>query len=88
MEIQIDRHTLERAIERGTNEAEIIDTIRNGFDIPVKNSRLGKAKVYEFNNNRNNKYYEHKRIEIIFVVESSKIITITVYVFYGKWEVT
>jgi hypothetical protein len=35
MEIQIDAHTLERAVERGTNEDEIKDVIHTGFDIPV-----------------------------------------------------
>jgi hypothetical protein len=31
MEIQIDLHTLERAVERGTNESEIKDVIQTGL---------------------------------------------------------
>lgn len=57
MEIQIDPHTLERAEERGTNEAEIKDVIHTGFSIPTKYNRIGKAKVYDFKRNRHNKYY-------------------------------
>jgi len=88
MEIQIDPHTLELAEERGTNEAEIIDVLTTGFPIPAKYGRLGKAKIYEYKQKRHGKYYEHKRVEVIYVIERGSIITVTVYVFYGKWEVS
>ena len=87
MEIQIDPHTLERAEERGASEAEIMDVIEAGFSIPAKYGRIGKAKVYDFKQNRLNKYYDHKRVEVFYLIEVDKIITVTVYVFYGKWEV-
>lgn len=87
MEIQIDPHTLERAEERGANENEIKDVIMTGFTIPAKYGRIGKAKVYDFKRNRHHKYYEQKRVEVFYTMESDKIITVTVYVFYGKWEV-
>ena len=87
MDIQVDPHTLERAEERGTNETEIRDVIEAGFPIPAKCGRIGKAKVYDFKQNRHNKYYDHKRVEVFYLIEVDKIITVTVYVFYGKWEV-
>ena len=65
MEIQIDQHTLERAEDRGTNEDEIKDVINTGFPIPAKHNRMGKAKVYDFNQERHGKYYEQKRVEVI-----------------------
>lgn len=86
MEIQIDAHTLERARERGTSEEEIIDVIKTGFAIPSKYGRIGKAKVYEFKPKRQNKFYEEKRVEVFYIVEEDRIVTVTVYVFYGKWE--
>jgi hypothetical protein len=86
MEIQIDPHTLERAGERGTNEEEIKDVIQIGFSIPAKYGKLGKAKVYEFKKNRLNRYFEQKRVEVFYTIEGDRIVTITVYVFYGKWE--
>ena len=87
MEIQIDPHTLERAEERGTNEDEIKDAINTGRGRPPTPGRIGKAKIYEFKQNRLNKYYEEKRVEVFYTIERNKIITVTVYVFYGKWEV-
>ncbi|MBA3060621.1 MAG: hypothetical protein FP832_03055 [Nitrospirae bacterium] len=87
MKIQIDPHTLECAEERGANENEIIDVIQTGVVIPAKYGRIGRAKVYDFKQNRHNKYYEQKRVEVFYTIEGSRIITVTVYVFYGKWEV-
>ena len=86
MEIQIDPHTLERAQERGATEDEIKDVINTGLRIPAKYGRLGKAKIYPFKQTRLAKYYEEKRVEVFYITEGDAIITVTVYVFYGKWE--
>jgi len=86
MQIQIDPHTLERATERGATEAEIYDTLLNGFDVPAKQGRRGKAAIYQYKATRLNKYYEQKRVEVYYTIERDKIITVTVYVFYGSWE--
>lgn len=86
MEIRIDHHTLERADERGASEKEIKDVINTGVSIPAMYGRMGKAKVYDFKQNRNNKYYPQKRIEVFYIIEKEVIITVTVYVFYGTWE--
>ena len=84
--IQIDPHTLARAAERGASEAEIKDVLRAGEDIPAKKNRKARAKVYSFDRDRNGKFYEQKRIEVYYVEEAGKIVTVTVYVFYGRWE--
>jgi hypothetical protein len=86
MKIQIDPHTLERAEERGANEEEIKDVINTGFTIQGKYGRIGKAKVYNFERKRHNEYYEQKRVEVFYIEEEGAIITVTVYVFYGKWR--
>jgi hypothetical protein len=86
LKIQIDSHTSERAIERGTSVAEIEDVINNGIPIKAKLERLGKSKVFNFNQERNGKFYDQKRVEVFYIIEYEVIITVTVYVFYGKWE--
>ena len=86
MEIQIDPHTLERALERGANEAEVKDVILSGSPVSAKHGRQGKAKVYPFQQERHGKYYEQKRVEVIYTFEWGIIVTVTVYVFYGKWS--
>jgi hypothetical protein len=85
MRIIIAPHTLEQAIERGASETEIVNTINEGQRIKAKNDRLGSAKVFGFRKERNGKFYEEKKIEVIFVIEDNQITTVTVYVYYGKW---
>ena len=86
MKIRIEPHTLKRAEERGTTKEEIYDVINSGIDIAAKNNRFGKFKVYEFKKERNSKFFNQKRVEVFFIIENNIIITVTVYVFYGKWE--
>jgi hypothetical protein len=86
MRIQIDSHTLERAVERGATEEEIKDVIETGITIPAKYGRTGKAKVYDFKKERLGKNYEQKKIEVFYTTVEDLIVTVTVYVFYGKWE--
>jgi hypothetical protein len=88
MKIQIDPHTLERALERGASEDEIKDVLITGLDFPVKRNRRGKAKVYKYDQKRLNTFFEQKRVEVIYTIEDDRIVTITVYVFYGSWKET
>ena len=87
MDIRIDPHTLERAAERGASSEEIIDVINSGRPIPAKYERLGKSKIFDFNQTRLGRIYEQKKIEVFFAIEGDVIVTVTVYVFYGKWEI-
>lgn len=84
--IQIDPHTLERAEERGTNAEEIRDVINTGTSVPARYGRVGKTKTYDFKQQRHGRYYEQKKVEVFYTIEGDAIVTVTVYVFYGKWE--
>lgn len=84
--IRIDSHSLKRAKERGTDADEIRDVLSSGTSISAKRQRLGKAKVFPFARKRHGKYYEQKRVEVYYAIEGHILVTVTVYVFYGKWE--
>lgn len=86
MKIQIEPHTLQRAEERGTNITEIQIVLEQGKEIPARGNRKAKAKVFTFKQERLGKYYEEKRVEVVYVEENNTIITVTVYVFYGEWK--
>ena len=86
MKVHIDPHSLERAEERGTDEDEIRDVIKTGLEIPARYRRKGKAKIYDYKQKRHGKFYDHKRVEVYYIIENDTIITVTVYVFYGRWE--
>lgn len=61
MEIQIGRHALLRAEERGATEEEIKEVLQSGTILMVKSNRLGKEKVFEFNQMLNNKFFQQKK---------------------------
>ena len=86
MQIIIDPHTLQRASERGASENEIKDVLQTGTPSFAKGGRKSKSKVYDFNKEWSGKHYEQKKIEVIFTEQGESIITVTVYVFYGKWN--
>lgn len=46
---------------------------------------MGKSKIFAFDTKRNGKYFEEKKLEVYYVIENNIIITVTVYVFYGKF---
>lgn len=86
MDIVIEPHTLERSKQRGATEEEIRDVLETGISVRAKYGRLARYKVYPFNKERMGKYYEQKKVEVIYIIEEARIFTITVYVFYGKRE--
>jgi hypothetical protein len=85
--IRIHPHTLARAEERGATENEIEDVIRTGIQIPAKGNRQAREKVCDFRRQRQNVYYDQKKVQVVYVMEEEVAITVTVYVFYGKWKV-
>ena len=86
MQVLIPPHTLLRAEERGTSEHEIHDVLESGEPLPAQRNRFRKMKTYTFAQLRLGKFYEQKRVEVIYTVEKANMVAVTVYVFYGKWE--
>ena len=72
--------------ERGISEAEIEDVLKTGEEYRAKSGRLGKFKVFDYKKKWGGRFYPQKRIEVIYVLESDTMVTITAYSFFGKWE--
>lgn len=52
---------------------------------PARYGRMGKAKTYDLKQQRQGRYYDQKKVEVFYTIEGDVIVTVTVYVFYGKW---
>jgi hypothetical protein len=85
MEIQIGSHALLRAEERGTTEKEIQEVLETGIPLIVKSNRLGKEKIFQFEQVLNGKYFQQKKVAVIYTIENSIVIVITVIVKYGTF---
>jgi hypothetical protein len=86
MKIQIEDHAIERASERGVNENEIFSTLKTGIELPAKNNRLFKEKVFIYEKEWNGKYFKEKKVKVIYVVEAETIVVITVVVKFGMFS--
>ena len=65
---------------------EISDVVATGFSLPAKYGRSCKGKLYDFKASRLGRFYEQKRVEVIYTVLGNVATTVTVYVFFGTWE--
>ena len=80
--VRITKHTKEQLKYRGTTEEEIIETIQTSVWEPAEGGRLEARKDFSFNNTWNGKFYKTKQVRPIFTEEESKIVVVTVYVYY------
>jgi hypothetical protein len=85
MEIQIGTHALLRAEERGATEKEIQEVLETGIPLIVKSDRLSKEKVFRFEQVLNGKHFQQKKVAVIYTIENSIVVVITVIVKYGTF---
>lgn len=78
MKIQFEDHAFLRAEERGATEEEIRIVLETGINIIAKYNRLGKEKIFHFEKVFNKRYYEQKKITVIYTSENNTFIVITV----------
>ena len=82
MGVKIHFHAKERMEERGATEKEVMKTVKEGEQFPVKFGRVGYRYNFKFDAIWKNKKYNTKQIEAYTVKENSDIIVITVLVKY------
>ena len=85
MKVEISSHTLERAEERGATEEEIEDVIKTGEEISAKHDRIGKEKVYNFDDEWNGKHHSEKLVRVFYILFETIARTVTVIVRFGKF---
>jgi hypothetical protein len=86
MEIILTDHAIEKTVQRGTTEDEVIYAILEGVDIPAKKGRKAKEMVFNYNKEWLGKFYPQKKVLAIYVEEYGEIVVITVKVYYGEWS--
>jgi hypothetical protein len=85
--VTIIPHAWEQIEERGTTELEVLETLENGKSAEARLPRLGKSLVFTDGYIWKGRTYPHKLVRIIYEDRPHEIAIITVYVYYGRWEV-
>lgn len=82
MAIRFHSHALERMIQRGATEKEVIDFVLGGEQFVAKFGRTGFRRNFTFENQWANKYYKAKQIEVYAAKENNDWLVISVIVKY------
>jgi hypothetical protein len=80
--IRFTKHALDQCLERGTNEREVIEAIRNGNWKSAKKERKEYRYDFQFDSQWQNRFYAIKRVAPIVAETETEIVVITVYTFY------
>jgi hypothetical protein len=80
--IRFHPHALKRLTERGTTEAEVIETVQNGEQFPTKFGRTGFRKEFRFSGTWRGRFYEAKQVEAFAVPQEDDWLVITVVTRY------
>ena len=78
MELKVDSHTRERAVERGASIDELRDVLATGRAVPAKYGRLASEKVYVFGKDRLGKIYPQKKVRLVYTVEVDVAVAVAV----------
>jgi hypothetical protein len=83
-EIIFSKHSEMQMLLRGAEKDEVIKTIRDGIKNNAKFNKFHSTLTFDFKSESpvNNKYYEFKTLDVIFVEENNQIIVVTVKVYY------
>ena len=82
MGVELHPHAWERLGERGTTEAEIIDTVLSGSPFPAKFGRTGFRKTFAYDATWRGRMYAHKEVEAITVEIATGTLVLTVITRY------
>ena len=81
MSIRLHPHAQQRLSERGATEAEVLATVEQGEQFPVKFGRTGFRRNFHFTGQWRGQTYHTKQVEAIAVAEKGWLV-ITVIVRY------
>ena len=82
MSIRLHPHALERMVERGATQEEVIATATGGERFPVKFGRQGFRRNFAYHGRWRGKQYASKQVEVIAAQEDGDWLVISVMVQY------
>ena len=80
--VRLTTHARLQCAERGTNQQEVEQAVREGTREPAKHGRMLCRFNFTFNSNWQDNHYAVKQVAPVIKEEADEIVVITVYVFY------
>jgi radical SAM superfamily enzyme YgiQ (UPF0313 family) len=79
-------HARRRMPERGVSEDEVREVLARGRPAEARGGRQAVELVFPYNSFWQGRFYEQKKVKIIYVEEGADQIVIIVYAYYGGWD--
>ena len=86
MTVTIIDHARRRMPERGVSEGEVQEVLARGQPAEARGGRQALELVFAYNNYWQGRFYQQKKVKIIYVEEGADQVVITIYAYYGRWE--
>jgi hypothetical protein len=80
--VEFSPHALEKIQDRGTTQAEVLAAIRGSGGEPARKGRLMFRKNFVFNRPWRGKQYAIKQVVPVVTEETSRLVVVTVFVYY------
>ena len=74
-------------VERGVTVAEVQLVIEQGRASDARPPRLGREMVFTEGYDWKGRHYPHKLVRVIFAEDDDEVVVVTVYSYFGIWEV-
>jgi len=69
--VRLHPHAMERLLERGASEAEVVATVENGETFPAKFGRTGFRRNFSFDGIWRGRNYKTRQVEVYAVKEGN-----------------
>jgi predicted secreted protein len=80
--VRLTTHARLQCAERGTNQQEVEQAVREGACEPAKRDRMLCRFNFAFNSDWQDNHYAVKQVAPVTKEEADEIVVVTVYVFY------
>ena len=84
--IEFSDHAIDNMRARGATEDEVRWLIENGRESDAMPPRLAREATFTEGFDWKERFYPHKLVKVIYVFDGDRIVIITVFAFYGRWE--
>ena len=85
--IEYTRHAEDNMLERGATREEVDETIRDGSEsTSARPPAMSRSLVFRDGYYSKDRWYQHKEVRPIYVIEDNLVVVLTVMVRYGFWE--
>jgi hypothetical protein len=79
-------HARRRMPERGVSEDEVREVLARGQPAEARGGRQALELIFPYNTYWQGRFYEQKRVRVVYAEEGPDQVVITVYAYYGRWS--